>query len=96
MAGFSFDKAISRSRHWPTLHQRRSATGSASSAARATFKRVRAALAAKNAGKAGEALREAVRIIDMAAQKGVIPRKTASRKISRLTRAVAREAKPAS
>ena len=40
--------------------------------------------------RAGEALTAAVKIIDKAAQKGVIDRKTASRKISRLTLAVRR------
>ncbi|HEY7958076.1 MAG TPA: 30S ribosomal protein S20, partial [Polyangia bacterium] len=37
-----------------------------------------------------QALKAAVQIIDKAAQKGVIARKAASRKISRLTIAVAR------
>ncbi len=55
---------------------------------RTYVKKVRAALDAKDAGKAGEALKEAVRVIDKAAQKGVIPKTTAARKISRLTLAV--------
>ena len=57
---------------------------------RTYVKRVRAALDAKDGGKAKEALASAVQIIDKAAQKGVIDRKTASRKISRLTLAVRR------
>jgi small subunit ribosomal protein S20 len=55
---------------------------------RTYVKRVRAALDAKDAAKAGAALKEAVRVIDKAAQKGVIDKKSASRKISRLTVAV--------
>jgi small subunit ribosomal protein S20 len=55
---------------------------------RTYVKRVRTAIDAKDGGKAKEALAAAARIIDKAAQKGVIDRKTASRKISRLTVAV--------
>jgi small subunit ribosomal protein S20 len=55
---------------------------------RSWVKRVRKALEAKDATKATELLAAAVRVIDKAAQKGVIDRKTASRKISRLTLAV--------
>jgi small subunit ribosomal protein S20 len=57
---------------------------------RTYVKRVRAAIDAKDGGKAKEALAQAVKIIDKAAQKGVIPKTTASRKISRLTLAVRR------
>jgi small subunit ribosomal protein S20 len=57
---------------------------------RTYVKRVRAAIEAKDGGKAKEALAAAAKIIDKAAQKGVIDRKTASRKISRLTLAVQR------
>jgi small subunit ribosomal protein S20 len=57
---------------------------------RSYVKRVRTAIEAKDAAKATEALSAAVQIIDKAAQKGVIDRKTASRKISRLTLAVRR------
>ena len=59
---------------------------------RTYVKRVRAALDAKDATKAKDALKEAVRVIDKAAQKGVIDKKSASRKISRLTLAVRRAA----
>jgi small subunit ribosomal protein S20 len=55
---------------------------------RTYVKKVRAALDAKDAAKAGEALKAAVSIIDKAAQRGVIPKTTAARKISRLTLAV--------
>jgi small subunit ribosomal protein S20 len=60
---------------------------------RTYVKRVRAALDTKDATKAGSALQEAIKVIDKAAQKGVIARKSASRKISRLTLAVGRAAK---
>jgi small subunit ribosomal protein S20 len=51
-------------------------------------KRVRAAIEAKDATKAGQALAEAVSVIGKAAQRGAIDKKSASRKISRLTLAV--------
>jgi small subunit ribosomal protein S20 len=57
---------------------------------RTYVKRVRAALDAKDSAKASAALAEATQVIDKAAQRGVIDRKTASRKISRLTVAVRR------
>ena len=57
---------------------------------RTIIKKVTKALEAKNAKSAGEALKLAVPEIDKAAKKGVIKRTTASRKISRLTRAVAK------
>ncbi|HJZ83696.1 MAG TPA: 30S ribosomal protein S20 [Polyangia bacterium] len=53
-------------------------------------KRVRTALAAKDAGQAREALKTAISLIARAAQRGVIKPKTASRHISRLTAAVNR------
>jgi small subunit ribosomal protein S20 len=59
---------------------------------RTLVKRVRAELASGE-GKAAEALKQAVQMIDRAAQKGVLKRETASRKISRLTKAVAQAAK---
>ena len=55
---------------------------------RTFMKRVRAAIAAKDKGAAKEALADASRRIDMAVAKGVYPRKTASRYISRLTQQV--------
>jgi small subunit ribosomal protein S20 len=57
-------------------------------AMRTAVKKVRAAIDAKNAKAAKEALPGAVRAIDMAASKGVIKRGTASRSVSRLTVAV--------
>ncbi len=61
---------------------------------RTLVKRVRAELAAGE-GKAADALKVAVKFIDKAAQKGVLKKETASRKISRLTKAVAAAAKQA-
>jgi small subunit ribosomal protein S20 len=55
---------------------------------RTHVKRLRAAIDAKDAAKANAALKVAVSEIDKAAQKGVIKRESASRKISRLTLAV--------
>ena len=57
-------------------------------AMRTAIKKVRAALASKDAKAAKAALPSAVRAIDMAASKGVIKRGTASRSVSRLTVAV--------
>jgi small subunit ribosomal protein S20 len=57
-------------------------------AMRTAVKKVRAAIASKDAKAAKAALPSAVRAIDMAASKGVIKRGTASRSVSRLTVAV--------
>ncbi len=54
------------------------------SAVRTEVKDVREALAAKDAKAAKEALEVAVKALDKAAGKGAVPRKTASRKVSRL------------
>ncbi len=55
---------------------------------RTYVKRVRAAVVAKDA-KAKDLLKAAIKLIDKAAQKGLIKKQTASRKVSRLTRHVA-------
>lgn len=56
---------------------------------RTYVKRVQAAVATgEKDAKLPDLLKEAVKLIDKAAQKGVIKRETASRKISRLTKAV--------
>ena len=55
---------------------------------RNSIKKVRSAIASGE-GKPTELLSAAIQLIDKAAQKGVIKRKTASRKISRLTKASA-------
>jgi small subunit ribosomal protein S20 len=54
---------------------------------RTHVKRVRTAIEAKD-GKAAELLKTAVALIDKAASKGVIAKKAAARKISRLTQAL--------
>ena len=54
---------------------------------RTFVKKVRAAVTAKDA-KAPAVLKEAIRAIDKAAQKGVLKPQTAARKVSRLTRHV--------
>ncbi len=62
---------------------------------RTYVKRVRTALESKDAAAKktlADVLKKAIRQIDKAAQKGVIDRKAASRKISRLTLAVTRAA----
>jgi len=57
-------------------------------AMRTHVKRVRTAVAGNEVSQAQEALKVAVPFIDRCAVKGIIPRKRASRTISRLTRAV--------
>lgn len=56
---------------------------------RTYVKRVRTAVEAKD-GKAAELLKAAIKVIDKAASKGVIDKKAASRKISRLTKTLNR------
>jgi small subunit ribosomal protein S20 len=58
------------------------------SAMRTVIKRVQAALADKDSGKAQEELNKAIPEIDRCAGKAVLPKKRASRTISRLTKAV--------
>jgi len=60
-------------------------------------KEVRSLLASKNTDQAQEKLKKAVSILHRSASKGVLHPKKASRKISRLTRALNRtqSAKPA-
>ena len=55
---------------------------------RTSVKKVRAAIDAKDKKLASTALFDAVSLIDKAAQKGVIKRQNAARKVSRLTQAV--------
>ncbi len=56
------------------------------SAARGTVKKAEAALAAKDVATAAPSLKMAESALARLAQKGVIKKKTASRKISRLTK----------
>lgn len=61
---------------------------------RSSVKRVRTALASgAPAGDVEAQLKAAVRLLDKAAQKGVLPKKTAARRVSRLTKAVQAAAK---
>lgn len=62
---------------------------------RSFIKKLDKAIGDKNAKAAQAALKAAVPEIDRAAKHGVIKRTTASRKISRLTKAVSRLAAPA-
>jgi len=57
---------------------------SVKSAVRTHVKNVRDAIAAKDKKAAAAALLQATKEIDKAASKGVLPKKTASRKVSRL------------
>jgi small subunit ribosomal protein S20 len=67
---------------------------SSKSRAKTAVKAVNAALEENKAPEAGEALKKAASILQKIAGKGVIHRKTASRKISRLTRKVNKIASP--
>jgi small subunit ribosomal protein S20 len=58
------------------------------STVRTFIKRIREAVAAKDADKARKALEAAIPVIDGAATKGVIHRSNASRNVSRLTKLV--------
>ncbi len=58
-------------------------------AVRTVMKRVREAVAGKDKNAATTALASAVKSIDMAVSKGVYPRKTGSRYVSRLSAQVA-------
>jgi small subunit ribosomal protein S20 len=64
------------------------------SAVRTSVKTVREAVAAKDAKTAQTALTAATVALDKAASKGVMPKKTASRTVSRLATAVHRLQKP--
>ena len=55
---------------------------------RTAIKKVREAIAAEDVDNAKKALAEATRIVDATQSKGVVHRRTASRTIGRLTRAV--------
>jgi small subunit ribosomal protein S20 len=55
------------------------------------MKAARGAIEGADAGKAGEALREAMRVVGKARSKGVLHARTAARKISRLAKAAAKK-----
>ena len=73
--------------------KRRSRNKHVLSTMRTYIKRVRAAIEEGDAKTAGETLKDATKALARAAGKGVIHRTQASRKISRLTKAVAGLAK---
>lgn len=58
------------------------------SAMRTAVKKVRSGISAKDAGAAAAALKEAIKLLDRAASKGVIKKRTASRSVARLTTAL--------
>lgn len=62
---------------------------------KSAVKKVREALATGDAGSAKTALKVAEKALDTAASKGVLHRNAASRRISRLARAVSKTAAPA-
>ncbi|MBI5587610.1 MAG: 30S ribosomal protein S20 [Deltaproteobacteria bacterium] len=68
--------------------KRRLRNASTKSTLRTAVKRVSEAVAAGKADEAATNLKAAVSLLDRAVTKGVLPRNTASRKISRLTVAV--------
>jgi small subunit ribosomal protein S20 len=65
------------------------------SAVRTHIKDVRSALSGKDPKAAKEALEEATKALDRAASKGVLPKKNAARKVSRLAKQVHKLSKPA-
>lgn len=69
--------------------KRRAANKIIKSRIKTAVKKVDAAVTEKNAAKAGEFLRIAAGLLDKAAKKKIIHRKTVSRKISHLSRRVA-------
>jgi small subunit ribosomal protein S20 len=62
---------------------------------KSAVKKLRDAMGSGDAGTAQTALKQAVRELDRASTRGVLHKNAASRKISRLTRAVAKAARPA-
>ena len=74
-------------RHKQSL-KRRARNRHVRSTIKSAVKDVRTGIASGDAGKAGETLRRAESIIARAGSKGVLHRKTASRKVSRLAKAV--------
>jgi small subunit ribosomal protein S20 len=84
--------AAKRHRQSLTRHDRNQAIRSR---VRTSVRHVREALESQNAGDAQERLQQATRAIDKAVTKGVLHRNTASRKISRLTRALRQLTAPA-
>jgi small subunit ribosomal protein S20 len=69
--------------------KRRARNASVRTTVRTSVKRAREAILAKDPVKAGEALREATRILGKAASKGVLHPKNAARRIARLAHSLA-------
>ncbi|MBI3988132.1 MAG: 30S ribosomal protein S20 [candidate division NC10 bacterium] len=69
-------------------NRRRIRNRSARTALRTTIKKVRAAIAARDLGKAQEALAHAIPVIDKAVAKGITHKNSAARYKSRLARQV--------
>ncbi len=65
------------------------------STTRTLIKRATASLTGKDISSSPTMVAAAIKQLDKAAQKGVLNKKTASRKVSRLTRAMHKAAKPA-
>jgi small subunit ribosomal protein S20 len=84
--------AAKRHRQSVTKHTRNQ---SILSRVRTTVRYVREALSTQNATEAEARLKQATRTIDKAVTKGVLHRNTASRKISRLARALRQLTAPA-
>jgi len=72
--------------------KRRARNRQVKSRVRGAIKNCRILIEGEDAGKTTEALRNAESVIRRAANKGVIPRKQASRRISRLNKASNRQA----
>lgn len=87
-------KKIRKGRHASTLkrnrqnQKRRLRNKHQRSTMRTAIKKVRSAIDARNKDAAQTALAHAIAIIDKTASKGIVPKKRASRYISRLTQAV--------
>lgn len=73
--------------------KRRLRNASVRTAVRSAVKRAREAIAAREPGKAEEALREATRALGKAASKGVLHPRNASRRIARLAHALSASAR---
>jgi len=73
--------------------KRRARNRAVLSRTRSAVKGVREALAAGDAGAAGQRLREAERALRKAASQGVVPKRRADRSVSRLAKAVGKLAR---
>ena len=67
--------------------KRRARNTTVRTSVKGALKKAREAISTKDAGKTGDALKDAVRTLNKAASKGVIHPRNASRRIARLTKA---------